>query len=202
MAFGRKHTREEVAPGVGAAFPEPAHHGSQEFPRVKRRDNKKYLLTAGIVCLVLAGGGAAYWRLFANQTAVVDPFTSRILSSMQFPLYYPTELPTGYRIDTKSVNVPQQGVVVFSMIGPKGEKLYMSEEARPSSFDLGGFYNKFQDRKEVGVSDGAIAVGQLDGGRTEVASRANNKTWILSNTRANIPLEQLTTMMKSLTLSY
>jgi hypothetical protein len=168
----------------------------------RRRVKKRYILITTLSCLLLTGGGVVYWRLFVWQPAVVNPFTPHVSSSMQFPLYYPTQLPTGYRIDTKSVNVPQQGVVVFNMIGPKSEKVYMSEEARPSTFDLGGFYQKFQDLKEIGVTDGAIAVGRVDGGQTEIASRANNKTWILSNTTAKIPFDQLTNMMKSLTLNY
>lgn len=77
----------------------------------------------------------------------------------------------------------------------------MSEEARPTTFDLGGFYKKFQDLQEIPVSDGSVAVGRVNSGQTEIVSRANNKTWILSNTTANIPLDQLVDMLKSLTLS-
>jgi hypothetical protein len=165
---------------------------------------KKKLWIAAIVLLAIAsgGGGFAFWRLFVWQPAVVNPFDTKTIAAAHFPLYYPTQLPAGFRIDTKTVTVPQDGVVVFNMVGPKGVKLYMSEEARPTKFDLGGFYKKFQDLEETGVSDGAIATGRLSGGQTEVTSRANNKTWVLSNTSARVPLDQLTNMMKSLTLSY
>lgn len=166
------------------------------------RFNKKGLFLIGIgTLLVLSGGGFAYWKLVVWQPAVVNPFSTGVVAAMKFPLYYPTNLPNGYRVDKKSVSHPSDGVVVFDMIGPKGEKLYMSEEARPVSFDLGGFYKKFQDLKEVPVSDGSVAVGRVNSGQTEIVSRANNKTWVLSNTTANIPLDQLVSMLKSLTLS-
>jgi len=202
MAIHRKRTAADIlTPDASAEIPEQQASGVER--KSKHRPSKKHLFVSGaLASLLLFGGGIAYWRLFVWQPAVVNPFNSHISSSMQFPLYYPTQLPAGYRIDTKSVNVPQQGVVVFNMVGPKGSKLYMSEEARPSTFDLGGFYQKFQNLKETSVSDGAVAVGRVNSGQTEVASRANNKTWILSNTTANIPLNQLTNMMKSLTLNY
>lgn len=164
------------------------------------RSQKKLLLLAALV--VIAGGSITYWRLFVWQPAVINPFSAKILASAQFPLYYPKTLPTDYRIDAKSVTEPQQGVVVFDVVGPNGHKLYISEEARPSTFDLGGFYNKFTALKETPVSDGAVAVGRINNNRTEIASRATNKTWILSNTTAQIPLNQLTVMLESLTLSY
>ncbi|MFI5275293.1 MAG: hypothetical protein ACHQT5_00520 [Candidatus Saccharimonadales bacterium] len=167
------------------------------------RFSKKTFLLSGIgALLVISGGGLLYWKLVIWQPAVVNPFSTGIIAAMKFPLYYPTHLPTGYRIDKKSVNQPEAGVVVFDMIGPKGEKLYMSEEARPGTFDLGGFYKKFQDLKEVPVSDGSIAVGRVNSGQTEIVSRANNKTWVLSNTTANLPADQLVAMLQSITPSY
>jgi hypothetical protein len=166
------------------------------------RLTKKTLAILSIcVCLLLLAGGFAYWKLFVWQPADANPFSAKTMASVQIPLYYPTRLPNGYRIDTKSVSEPQAGVVIFNMIGPNGEKLYMSEEARPVTFNLGGFYAKLDDMKETSVSDGTIAVGRVKNGQ-EVASRANKKTWILSNTTAQIPFNQLTAMMKSLTLSY
>lgn len=174
------------------------HNKQGSFAGIRK---KQLVLIAVAALFVGAGGGVLYWKLFLSQPANANPFTAKQMASVQFPLYYPTQLPDGYRIDASSVNEPQQGVIVFSLIGPKSKKLYISEEARPSTFDLGGFYKKFEDLREIPVSDGTVAVGKLGGGTTEIVSRANNKTWILSNTTANIPLDQLVAMLKSLTLS-
>lgn len=190
--------------GNGGRFdnpPEPMVNNRGKLTKFSRFNRKTLVISSLAVLIVLAGASGLYWRLFITQPAVVNPFSTGVIAAMKFPLYYPTNLPTGYRIDAKSVTQPSDGVVVFDMVGPKGEKIYMSEEARPISFDLGGFYKKFQDLQEVPVSDGSIAVGRVNSGQTEVVSRANNKTWILSNTTASIPSDQLVTMLKSLTLS-
>jgi hypothetical protein len=165
----------------------------------------KRRLAIATACLILAGGGGfAYWRLFVWQPAVVDPFSAKLAASMQFPLYYPTRLPNGFRIDKTSVTVPQAGVAVFTIVGPHNEKLYMSEEARPTTFDIGGFYKKFSGLRTANMSYGEIAVGRINNGATEIGSLAfaTNKTWVLTNTSASIPLGQLVTMLKSLTLNY
>lgn len=174
------------------------HRRSSKSPLKKK---KKLVILASAAIVVLAAGAGLYWRLVVWQPAVVNPFSTGVIAAMKFPLYYPTNLPRGYRIDKKSVTQPSDGVVVFDMIGPKGDKLYMSEEARPTTFDLGGFYKKFQGLQEIPVSDGTVAVGRVNNGQTEIVSRANNKTWVLSNTSANVPQDQLVAMLKSLTLS-
>lgn len=140
----------------------------------------------------------APWRPAANA----DPFTTKVMASVQFTLLYPTVLPSGYRIDPDTVKEPQSGVVVFTLRGPNKSSLYMSEESRPSTFDIGGYYKNFTDLTETDVSDGVIATGLINNGQTEIASRANDKVWVLANTNTNIPLSQLRAMLESLTPSY
>jgi hypothetical protein len=102
-------------------------------------------------------------------------------------------------MDTKSVQVPQANVVVITMKGPHGAKLYMSEVPRPARYNVGGYFLKLDDLKETAVAGGTIATGRT--GSTEVSSRLYNATWVLSNTRAAIPFDQLVRMLRSLTIA-
>jgi hypothetical protein len=90
-------------------------------------------------------------------------------------------------------------VVVFTLSGPKGSKIYFSEEARPDKYDIGGFFTKFSGLKEYGVQGGSVAIGKLYNGREEIGSLVNNSVWIIGNTTAKIPMNQLTSMIMSLT---
>lgn len=155
-----------------------------------------------LLAVVMAGAGIGVYLWLSSrnkQPANGSPMPALAAITESFPLYYPKQLPSGFHLQNSSVSQPQSGVVVFDAIGLKNQKIYFSEEARPTTYDIGGFYAKFQDLKEVGVSDGAIAVGRISDGGTEIAGRANNLTWILSNTNAQIPLGQLVTMLKSIT---
>jgi hypothetical protein len=155
------------------------------------------LAVGGVLSGILVSTGI--WLGVAQpwQPSNSNPFTTSLIAAMKFPIYYPTKLPAGYHIDRKSIQSPADNVVVMTVLGPKGEKLYISQEARPAKFDLGGFYNSLTELKQVSAPDGGIAVGY--NGRTIVGSRANNTTWILSNTNAALPPDQIITTLQSFT---
>lgn len=171
--------------------------------RARHKKNKKMLLVAFLTLVIaVAAGGLAAWRLFIWQPAIINPFSAKVMASVQFPLYYPTQLPAGYRISSKSVTEPQSGVVVFDAVGPNNTKIYISEESRPSSFDFGGYYKAFTDLHQLSGSYGSIATGRINSGKVAVGSLTNNKVWILSNTTAQIPPSQIARMLSTMALSY
>lgn len=125
-----------------------------------------------------------------------NPFTLK-KPSESFPIYYSTQPPIGYVADPKSVTQPHDGVLLFNLL--KGnDKIVVTEEARTDKMvNLGAFYQSLKDSKQVVVSDGSIATGYF--GTTKVASRANNHTWVIATTTANVSLDDLRTMMEHLT---
>lgn len=171
--------------------------------RKKSRTNKKsrIVVTASITVIVLGAAAIIGWRLFIWQPANIDPFTPQITSSLQFPLFHPTYVPAGYRVDPKSVAEPTTGVVVFSLDGPSKEKIYISEEARPTKYDIGGFFAKFSGLKETAISGGTIATGKIANSQTEIGSMLTNQVWIISNTNASVPMDQITQLVKGLSSS-
>lgn len=204
MLLRHKRSHSEIVDTPTESFVQkPKHEPSIHAHPKHLYKRKRLVLIASLAgCLVIVGGGFAYWRLVIWQPAVIDPFTAALQASAQIPLYYPTQIPKGYAIDTKSVTVPTSGVVVFNIDGPKGQKIYMSQEARPATFDIGGFYTKFTDLKEISEGTGSIASGLINGNQTKIASRLTPKTWILTNTNTSVSVDQLVVMLKSLTLNY
>jgi hypothetical protein len=185
-----------------AATTEPS---APHRPTRRRAISRQPLFLGGLLAgLLVIGGGLWCWHLYQQRNAPPrNPFTASVMASVQFQLYYPTWLPDGYHIDTKSVTEPNPGVVVFIAIGPKkADKLYFSEEARPSTYDIGGFFAKFSDLQEIGFGEGSIAVGKVGNTRTEIASRITNKIWIIANTNDALPYGQLVNLMKNMTFSY
>ena len=153
------------------------------------------VVTLGVIVVL---GLIGYW-LYQTEPWSIDgnPFNVTITSGSKYPLFYPTVLPSGYRIVPHSAYKPQVYTVIFRLAGPNGAKLFCSEEARSATFNLGGYYTTFSDYKAVAVSDGAVIYGKLNG--NEIVSRANRSTWILCNTSAAVPSSQLINMLKSIT---
>ena len=125
-------------------------------------------------------------------------FSPALVQATKFTLYYPTSLPAGYKIDTKTVSQPSDGVVVFDIKGPKNNTIYISEETRPSEFDIGGFFEGFSDLHQYSITGGDIATGRIEGGRLAVGSMLNNSVWIIANTKADISPSQMKALIESL----
>ncbi|MHB1865151.1 MAG: hypothetical protein ACYCPS_03240 [Candidatus Saccharimonadales bacterium] len=159
---------------------------------------RKYFLFSSIGLATIVIAGLIIWYVTSPNTPS-NPFNSSIMSSTSFSLYYPTKLPPNYQINKQSVTTPQSGVVVFTVVSPSNKNIYISEEARPITFNLGGYYTKFSNLKETVTNRGTIAVGYINNHTTEIGSLAINKAWILINTNAHIPLNQITAMLKGLT---
>lgn len=160
--------------------------------------SRKSLLLVVTLIVIVAGAIKYFWP----QPAIIDPFSAKVLASVQFPLYYPTYLPPGYRIETSSVSEPQYGVVVYDAVGPDRKKIYISEEARPPTFDFGGYYKGFSDLHETYGSYGTLTLGRINAGKVEVGSLTNNKTWVLMVTSAQIPLNEIGHTLTTVSLSY
>jgi hypothetical protein len=169
---------------------------------VDQSGKSRWLITGitSMVALALIAGSALF--LTHRQPAIANPFDTKTLVTTKFALYYPTKLPPGYRIDTKSVNTPQNGIVVFDMQNSHGQKIYMSQEARPSEFDFGGYYKGFSDLKELVTGQGTIATGYVNSHQTVVGSLLINGTWVFVNTNSSaISPSNLSVALGSLTLS-
>jgi hypothetical protein len=165
----------------------------------RAHSRRRLVIIASLSGVVLGVAALIGWRLLIWQPANINPFTPQLAASIQFPLFHPTYVPAGFHVDTSSVTEPATGVVVFNLDGPKKQKIYISEEARPSKYDIGGFFAKFSDLKEVPISGGTLATGKIANGQTEIGSMLNNQVWIISNTNAPVPMDQVTQMVRSLT---
>ncbi|HEV2412975.1 MAG TPA: hypothetical protein VGS28_04215 [Candidatus Saccharimonadales bacterium] len=159
-------------------------------------------ILTGFICLFVVGViGVSLWLTFLDRTSAnANPFTAQVLASVQFPLYYPTNLPTGFRMDPTSVSKPRADVVIFNLDGPGSQKIYFSEEPKPGKYNIGDFFNSLTGLKEYGVNGGTVAIGRNAQSDAEIANYVNSQVWVLANTNAPIPTDQMTTMMETLIL--
>jgi hypothetical protein len=160
------------------------------------------MAAALVIALILFG-----WRLYRQQQIKnLDPFTTHTRSLVTFPLYYPTRLPNGYHIEKTSVTNPDTGVLVFTITDADEEHfIYISEEAKPKSFNFKGYYLAFSDRKHIATPFGTATTGVVSingGGHAEIGSLTSNKTWLVTNTDSDIPFSQLDNILTSLALSH
>ena len=159
------------------------------------------IVIAGL--FLLGAGGGTVWLLTLHKPAAVDPFDAKTLASVDFPLYYPLQIPKGFRTDPKSVTEPQSGVVVFDMKDSKGRKIFVSEEARSSTYNYGGFFNGIERSSQFKAQFGAAITGYLNNEQNVVGSIVSQKTWVIVNAKAgDTSPAQLKTIIATLAASH
>jgi hypothetical protein len=96
----------------------------------KRRKNIIIVCAVSILLLVGSIGG---WLLFGRTDA--PPLPKQIIAQADFPLYFPSTLPTGYTLKVNSVG-GDTSAVYYTLVDATGKKaITITMQATPASFD-------------------------------------------------------------------
>lgn len=146
-----------------------------QLSQVQRRTLNVIVIV--IIAAIIVGG----W-LYRNTNNTSGPIPKKFASGLSYPLYYPTNLPTGYRVDRSSF-ARRGNVLIFSVIGPNGENIAVSEEPRPANLDLGQTAPasgiSLPDERAFTTSAGSAYISLW--GAKLVSSLVTNSTWVLLN---------------------
>lgn len=144
---------------------------------------------------MLAGATAGTLWYLAND----KPIPRQYRSGLNFPLFYPQNLPHGYRVDRNSFQ--RQGkVLIFNLLAPGKRNMAVSEEVLPAGLDLTGNSNGPAGFTPAGQKNFTTAIGpaeyRLFGSHT-IVSIVSQKTWIVINV-TNIPQQTAIDVASSL----
>src|SRR5438309_398284 len=80
---------------------------SQPGARLRKLLRSRLVLGCVVASFVMIAGGV----ILLMSSSQHSPFSKDIISSVNFPLYYPTSFPTGYQIDPNSITSNSQAVL-------------------------------------------------------------------------------------------
>lgn len=100
------------------------------FGGVKSKKKVIFVALSGLILVLLIGGST--WLVFA-RTARHSPFTKKFISSVSFPLYYPSSLPAGYELKPNSIGGDSK--LVYYTLTNVASKSSMTISQYPSNFD-------------------------------------------------------------------
>jgi len=196
-----------VKPAVQVPQPQPTTAPAKPVkpPKVKRRDRRrakrdnqpkaekstaKIVFTTVLVMLFIAGAGYAAWHYSSKkpvvkQSVVPAQYTS---SSLGYQLYFPTNLPDGYRVAPKSFGM-QDGAFIFTVQTPDGKSVPASEQVIPDDKTADDFVPApkqvpVTDVEKVDVAGGKSATAKWKdskGATSTISSTVFDKTWIILN---------------------
>jgi hypothetical protein len=202
----RQATPKPLAPPANPAIPSSLAVPSLEeraIPkhqpkRNSRRQSSKTLITVIVLLLIVAGAGAAgYYKFYKKQTPTASAyFPSSIASQVSIALYYPINLPAGYKVNN-DYKILQQNVVYYSIKDPAANRYAVTIQPLPANFDFNQFKGKFLKPDEFSTSIGSALVGTA--GANLIASiRTNDNDWIIINATNTTTQSQLETIVRSL----
>lgn len=157
----------------------------------KKRRQKRRRLTLVFGGLLLAV--TVIWH-FSKDPA--GPVPADITNRAQFTVFYPSKLPAGYTIDRDSFTF-QDGTVIFTISGPKKQRLIFTQQGRPSNLDVKKLHKEQINQGTVVITPyGEAAIGIL--GPNLVASLLTEDAWILINDPSHGDRKVLSDIVKNL----
>jgi hypothetical protein len=113
-----------------------------------------FLLLILIISIAAAG-------IFTNKK-ISSPIPHKVTSSLAFPVYYPSQLPSGYTYDKDSAKT-QNGMLFFT-ISNKQKKIAVSEQPEPKTLpDFKQLQKSFPDLKKSDTDSGQAIYGVVKG---------------------------------------
>jgi hypothetical protein len=135
---------------------------------------KQWLVTI-LLGMTLVGVGGIF--MLKHTT---NPIPKHVQSAVNFPLYYPAQLPPGWRIDTTSFSVASD-VVLYRVVNANDPSKGASISIQPQQdgLDIDQFYKKnLAKSTQFTTPLGQAAIGQSEL-NTRVGSIVTGDSWIL-----------------------
>ncbi len=147
------------------------------MPGYQRRLSRRTVGLSILVCVFILAIAITLYRYFSAP--IVPPPLKHTTQSVNFPLYYPTDLPAGYAFGNDSLS-STSNVVLFSLQNTTtGDVISISEQPTPSSkLNLNAFYhNQFDSFSAIATPIGNGVYGKDSQNAT--ISIPSDKTWLI-----------------------
>ncbi len=166
----------------------------QEVTKTKKVRSKRSKILLLTVVLVFSLAGYLFYENYINKTPS-NTLPIPITKQAGFPIYYPATLPSGYRLDEKSVMIENN--ILFFTIQKDRNKVSISEQATPNpAINLKAIQDMNTSFKKVDVPAGeAIAGISTD---LPVGIVVTNTTLINLSATKNVPQDVLIKLIKAL----
>jgi hypothetical protein len=124
-----------------------------------------------------------------------NPIPSAVAQSIPFPVYYPSSLPVGFKINPSSISNRGQ-ILTYYYEYDGGKKLIITEQAKPPNFDFG----KLSGDQEFTAPLGRAYIVDMDTRTT--GSLITDKTWVILNAPNKMGADQLRQIIDSFSKVY
>lgn len=188
----RPHKPTEGVPPVN----EPTH---SRKPRIHKRLILALSIAAVAVGLIVLGGYLLVTvvkpRHDQTNKNTVTASAAATIQGIDFPVYYPSHLPTGYTYNNDA-KVIENNVLYYSIKDSKGNIYHVTLQPLPSSFNFSTFKDKFVKPDQYATNVGSVIAGQV-GANIIGSIQSSDNVWIIVNSTAKNSLPELEAITRS-----
>jgi len=203
QAVAQPQSRPEIKPTARPFNPAPTHtptptpyvalkHSeplAMPLPERTKQSGgfKKRYIVMPILIIALGLGGFFLKQPIASLMAPPSPFSEQLIQNIGFPLYYPTKLPSGFKIELNSIEA-SSGVAVYVISDDSGKIISLSLQEQLESLSLDSAVQSLkatENTRKLITPVGEAAIGINKEEARQFISVLTGKTWILINTPEN-----------------
>lgn len=184
-----------TSPPTHPKHPKPASKPTQlsptqtESPRLQQRKKKaapkRALLALPIVAVVILTGFLLWSGPISGLLEPKSPFDPELQEKVGMPLYFPSKLPEGFKIETNSINQPESNVVVYTVSDDTDKQIIISLQRQPKNINLDPLYENLSSIKETETKFGKVKVG-ISEDNIYMANVLTGETWVIITSQSNI----------------
>ena len=168
---------------------EGAPSGAAPVPVHKQAAPAWVLAVMGMLILILCG--AAAFLVLQTRTPSIPPKLRAAQKNIEFPLYYPNKLPSGFTLDTSSISTTKD-VALYSFTYDKNKRVSFSIQAKAKNFTTDDFNPTDDFTSYIGR---AYLVDLED---RSSAAVVGDTSWVLINAPDKIPSGQMRELIDAL----
>jgi hypothetical protein len=136
----------------------------------------------------------------ALKVSSVPAFTipSHITGSLQYQIYAPSKLPSGYKVNASSF-MTAEGTLIFQAEDGSGSSIHFSQQQKPQDFDFDRFYREeMENAKRLEKAPHQSYIGKSGSAQRNLLSVVIDNTWVLISTNATFSEQDYINIAKGL----
>lgn len=142
------------------------------------RRHPRRTLAIAVAAVIILATPAAIWLIINTK-----PIPGKYRQGLNYPLYYPSNLPKGYKVDRASFD-RKGNVLIFNISSPSGKNIAVAEQHVPGDLDLSQHPHTasgitLPDQRDFNTPAGAAEISFW--GDKLVSSLVTDNTWVILN---------------------
>lgn len=112
-----------------------------------------------------------------------SPFSQELVDKMKIPLYYPTKLSNGYKMEINSITQPENNIVLYAITNDSGKKINISIQKQPEDINLEPLYKNLSNSRDLKTKFSSAKIGDSD--NMTISNIMTGQSWLIITTEKN-----------------